>query len=228
MSAIPDVREIPGPVGPLEVLFDAPVGDPRAVVVFAHPLPTHGGSMHTKMVFHGAKGLTRVGCLVMRFNFRGVGRSAGTFDEGRGEQDDFRAALDFVSASFPELEVWAAGASFGAYIAMMAGARDQRVTALIGVAAPVAKRDFGFLKASEKPKFLIHGEVDDVIPLRAVRALYAQLPEPKELVVIDRANHLFEGQASEVGDALEELLAGFRAGDPGPARAGSDKSQGRS
>ena len=88
------VKDIPGAVGPLEVLFDVPESEPRAVVVFAHPLPTHGGTMHTKMVFQGAKGLVRAGCLVMRFNFRGVGRSAGAFDEGRGEQDDFIKAVD--------------------------------------------------------------------------------------------------------------------------------------
>ena len=71
------VREIAGPVGPLEVLIDLPAGAPRAAVVFAHPLPTHGGTMHTKVVFQGAKALTRIGCAVLRFNFRGVGRSAG-------------------------------------------------------------------------------------------------------------------------------------------------------
>ena len=92
------IRDIPSPTGSLEVLIDEPLGEPRALVVFAHPLPTHGGSLHTKMVFQGAKGLARAGCLVLRFNFRGVGRSTGVFDEGRGELDDFSAALDFISA----------------------------------------------------------------------------------------------------------------------------------
>ena len=86
------LREIPGPAGPLEVLIDLPAGTPRAAVVFAHPLPTQGGTMHTKVVFQGAKALTRIGCAVLRFNFRGVGRSAGAWDEGRGEMDDYRAA----------------------------------------------------------------------------------------------------------------------------------------
>ena len=208
----PPVREIPGAVGPLEVLFDVPEGEPRAAVVLAHPLPTQGGTMHTKMVFHAAKGLVRAGCVVMRFNFRGVGRSAGAFDDGRGEQDDFRAAVDYVTGSFPGLPIWAAGASFGAYVAMTAGAGDDRVAVLIGVATPVGMRDFSALKVSTKPKFLIHGEADEYFPIKKVRELYAEMEEPKELVVIDRASHVFDGQVSEVGDALEELLGDFRVG----------------
>jgi uncharacterized protein len=204
------VREIAGPSGPLEVLIEEPKGSaPRAAVVFAHPLPTEGGTMHTKMVFQGAKGLVRAGCAVMRFNFRGVGRSAGEFDEGRGERDDFRAAVDFITARYPGLDIWAAGASFGAYVALAAGAADDRVCALIAVVPPVDRYDLSAVKRSTKPKFLVAAEEDEVIPLKAVREFYAQLQEPKELVVIDRANHLFDGQAGEVGDALEELLGDF-------------------
>ena len=203
------VREIPGPLGPLEVLLEEPKGTPRAVVVFAHPLPTEGGTMHTKMVYQGAKGLVRAGCVVLRFNFRGVGRSPGEFDRGRGEQDDFRAAVDFISARYPNVEVWAAGASFGSYVALAAGAADDRVCALIAIAPPVDRYDFSLVKRSTKPKFLVQGEEDEVIPLKAVREFYAQLSEPKELVVIDRANHLFDGQASEVGDAIEDLLSDY-------------------
>jgi alpha/beta superfamily hydrolase len=203
------LREIGGPLGPLEALLDEPSGEPRAAVVFAHPLPTHGGTMHTKVVFQSAKALARIGCVVLRFNFRGVGRSAGAWDEGRGEQDDYRAALDFMSARYPNAELWAAGFSFGSYIAMTCGAEDARVGALIGIAPPVDRYDYGIVKQTAKPKFLVHGERDELIPLRAVREFYAQLQEPKELVEIDRANHLFDGQASEVGDALEELLTDF-------------------
>ena len=203
------VRGIPGAVGLLEALVDLPEGTPRAAVVFAHPLPTHGGTMHTKVVFQGAKALTRIGCAVLRFNFRGVGRSAGAWDEGRGEKDDYRAALDYFAGRFPDVELWAAGFSFGSYIAMSCGAADPRVCNLIGVAPPVDRYDYGIVKQSPKAKFLIHGEQDELIPLRAVREFYAQLAEPKELVEIDRANHLFDGQAGEVGDAIEELLADF-------------------
>ena len=203
------VREIPGPVGPLEALVDLPAGTPRAAVVFAHPLPTHGGTMHTKVVFQSAKALTRIGCAVLRFNFRGVGRSAGAWDEGRGERDDYRAALDYFAGRYPDVELWAAGFSFGSYIAMTTGAEHDQVCTLIGIAPPVNRYDYGVVRQSPKPKFLIHGERDELIPLRSVREVYSQLTEPKELVVIDRASHLFEGQASEVGDALEDLLADF-------------------
>ena len=203
------VRDIAGPAGPLEVLIDLPSGSPRAAVVFAHPLPTEGGTMHTKVVFQSAKALTRIGCAVLRFNFRGVGRSAGRWDEGRGEKDDYRAALDYFAGRYPDVELWAAGFSFGSYVAMTCGAADSRVCTLIGIAPPVEKYDYDLVKRSPKPKFLIHGEADELIPLRAVREFYARLNEPKELVEIDRANHLFDGQASEVGDALADLLEDF-------------------
>jgi uncharacterized protein len=204
------IREIPGPMGTLEALLEEPKGAaPRAAVVFAHPLPIEGGTMHTKMVFQGAKGLVRAGCAVLRFNFRGVGRSDGEFDEGRGEQDDFRAAVDFMAARYPDVELWAAGASFGSHVALTVGAADDRVCALVAVAPPVDRYDFAAMKLSRKPKFIVHGEEDELIPIKAVREFYAQLQEPKEFVVIDRANHLFEGQTAEVGDALEELLGDF-------------------
>jgi uncharacterized protein len=203
------VRTIPGPAGPLEVLIDRPAGAPRAAVVFAHPLPIEGGTMHTKVVFQGAKALTRIGCVVLRFNFRGVGQSAGEWDEGRGELDDFRAATDYMAGQHPHAEMWAAGFSFGAWVAATVGASDDRICALILIAPPVDRYDFQAVKASTKPKFIIHGEADELIPLKAVRQFYAELQDPKELVEIDRANHLFDGQASEVGDALEELLGDF-------------------
>jgi uncharacterized protein len=206
------VREIPGAVGPLEALLDVPAGAPRAAVVFAHPLPVKGGTMHTKVVFQSAKALTRIGCAVLRFNFRGVGLSAGTWDSGRGEMDDYRAAVDFLSGRYPDLEMWAAGFSFGSYIAMTSGADDGRICALIGVAPPVNRYEFASVKLSTKPKFIVHGESDELIPLKTVREFYARLQEPKEFVEIDRANHLFDGQTSEVGDALEELLTDFTCG----------------
>jgi uncharacterized protein len=206
------VREIPGPVGPIEALLDMPTNTPRAGVVFAHPLPIKGGTMHTKVVFQAAKALTRIGCVALRFNFRGVGRSAGAWDNARGELDDYRAAVDFLWGRYPDLEMWAAGFSFGSYIAMTSGADDDRICALIGIAPPVNRYEFASVKLSTKPKFIVHGESDELIPLKAVREFYAQLQEPKELVEIDRANHLFDGQASEIGDALEELLADFTCG----------------
>ena len=133
------LREIPGPMGPLEALLDLPDGEPTAVAVFGHPHPLHGGTMHTKALYQAAKALPRIGVAALRFNFRGVGRSAGTFDSGPGEKDDFRAAIDFVVEHFPGLPVWAAGMSFGSWVAMTTGAEDPRVSLLLGIAPPVAQ-----------------------------------------------------------------------------------------
>ena len=164
------LREIPGPLGPLECLLDSPRDTPRAVVVFAHPLPTEGGTMHTKVVFQSAKALARIGCVVLRFNFRGVGRSAGAWDNGIGEQDDYRAALDYMANTYPGLPIWSAGFSFGSFIAMTTGATDPRVCALIGIAPPVDKYDFSLVTQCTKPKFIVHGEEDELIALKIGRA----------------------------------------------------------
>ncbi len=230
------LRELAGPAGRLEALLDEPaagrgvnadglveLGRPpvdsgsgvRAAVVFAHPHPQHGGTMHTKVVYQGAKGLTRIGCAVLRFNFRGVGSSGGTFGNGDGEKDDYRAALDYLGRKFPGVRLWSAGFSFGAWVALEVGAETDTVSALIAIAPPVVTSvsgmDYTFPNtlASTKPKFFIQGEADEVCPLEGMWSFYAKLEEPKELVVIDAANHLFEAQAAEVGEALEDLLADF-------------------
>jgi uncharacterized protein len=213
------VTDLTGPAGPLEALLDEPAraaGEPvRAAVVFAHPHPQFGGTLHTKVVYQGAKGLTRIGCAVLRFNFRGVGRSAGGFDQGEGEKADFRAALDYMAARYPGAKLWSAGFSFGAWVALEVGADDNRVQVLIGIAPPVAtsisgqKYTFERTLASTKPKFFVQGEADEVCALQDMWAFYARLQEPRELVIIDGADHLFEGKAPEVGEALEDLLGDF-------------------
>ena len=208
---MPAIHDLKGPAGRLEALLDVPAGQPRAAAVFAHPLPTHGGTMHTKAVYQGMKGLVRAGCAVLRFNFRGVGHSEGEFDAGPGEMEDFTAALDYMAARYPDLPLWAAGFSFGAYIALETGAADDRVTALIGIAPPVTKMGYDFTntRASTKPKFFIQGEADDICPVQDMWKFYGALPEPKELVVIDMADHLFDGHTTEIGEALEDLLRDF-------------------
>ena len=213
MTELP-LREIQGPAGRLEALLELPDlaagSQPRAAVVFAHPHPQQGGTMHTKAVYRATKALARIGCAVLRFNFRGVGRSEGAWDEGRGERDDFRAALDVMAARYPDVELWAAGFSFGAWVALSTGAADDRVSLLLGIAPAIDRYDLSMLKVSTKPKFFIHGERDEIIPVRKMYEFYAQLPEPKELVVIDGADHLFDGKVLELGDAVEDLLGDFR------------------
>lgn len=217
---MPAVTDLRGPAGLLEATLDEPADVPsggtiRAAVVFAHPHPQFGGTMHTKVVFQGAKGLTRIGCAVLRFNFRGVGASGGEFDKGPGEMEDFRAALDYMAARYPGARLWAAGFSFGSWVALETGADDDRVSALIAIAPPVASSISGLIYefprtlASTKPKFFVQGEEDEICPLPGLRLFYAQLDEPKDLIVIDGAEHLFEGKTVEVGEALEGLLADF-------------------
>jgi uncharacterized protein len=219
---MPTITDLTGPAGRLEAVLDLPAPSEdaspatlRAAVVFAHPHPQFGGTMHTKAVYQGAKGLARQGCAVLRFNFRGVGRSEGTFDQGEGEKADFTAALDYMAAAYPGTALWAAGFSFGAWVALEVGALDDRVSVLIGIAPPVAtsvsgmKYEFPATLASEKPKFFVQGEADEVCPIEGMWQFYGQLHEPKELVVIDAADHLFDGKTAEVGEALEELFAGY-------------------
>jgi uncharacterized protein len=203
------LREIPGPMGPLEALLDVPEGEPRAVAVFGHPHPLHGGTLHTKALYQAAKAMPRIGVAALRFNFRGVGRSAGTFDSGLGEKEDFRAALDFAQERFPGLPLWAAGMSFGSWVALTVGAEDPRVTVLLGIAPPVDRYEFENLLACTRPKFIIHGESDELISIKEIRKFYSKLPEPKEIAVIEDANHLFEGKTSLVGEAVEDLLGDF-------------------
>jgi len=216
------LREVVGPAGLLEALLEEPSpsrrvneegllerghgGTLRAAVAFAHPHPQYGGTMHTKVVYQSAKALSRIGCAVLRFNFRGAGRSAGTFSSGPGEMDDFRAGLDFLRDRYPSAPLWAGGMSFGAWIALTVGVEDSRVSTLIGIAPPLSRYDFGAVGRSTKPKFFIQGERDEICPLREMREFYARAAEPKELVVIDTANHLCDGKVSEVAEAIEELL----------------------
>src|SRR5215210_3955712 len=201
---MPTVSDLRGRSGFLEALLDDPVsthaGPPRAAVVFAHPHPQFGGTMHTKAVYQGTKGLTRIGCAVLRFNFRGVGRSDGTFGQGEGEKQDFSAGLDYMAAKYPDARLWSAGFSFGSWVALEVGATDDRVSALIGISPPVAtsvsgmKYEFPATLESEKAKFLVQGEADEVCPLEGMWAFYARLKEPKELVVIDAADHLYDAK----------------------------------
>jgi len=215
------LREFQGPAGRLEAILDLPApkgvtsdglaasgadGGLRAAVVLGHPHPQFGGTMHTKGIYHTAKGLTRIGCAVLRFNFRGIGKSEGTWDEGRGERDDFTAGLDLMAARFPGVPLWAGGMSFGSWVGMNVGVADPRVSTLIGVAAPVNKWDFAEVEKSPKPKFFVHGEMDEICGFREINAFYARAADPKELVIIDSSDHLFNGVVAEVADAIESLL----------------------
>jgi alpha/beta superfamily hydrolase len=158
-------------------------------------------------VYQAAKAFARIGCAVLRINFRGAGRSVGRFTGGPGEIEDFRAALTFMRERYPSARLWTGGMSFGAWVGLTAGAASPEVTTIFGIAPPLARYDFESVRLSPKPKFFIQGDRDEVCPIKELREFYARAAEPKELVVIEDADHLFDGKVSLVADAIEDLFA---------------------
>jgi alpha/beta superfamily hydrolase len=199
-------RELAGPAGRLDLKIDLPATAPRAVAVIAHPHTQYGGTLQTRPVAYIARALTGIGVAAVRFNFRGAGTSAGAFDEGRGEQDDFRAVVNYAADRWPGMPIWAVGMSFGSWVALSAGAGDPRVTQLVAIAPPVDRYDYAAAITAGKPVFLIHGEADELFSVKLVRRFYGQLSEPRELVVIEDADHMFDGKVSILAEAVADLL----------------------
>ncbi len=199
--------DLEGPAGRLEARLDVNVDTPAAAAVVA---PELGETMQSRVMHNIALGLLRLDCAVLRLNYRGVGTSDGSpTTSGRGEMEDYRAAVAAAAARFPGTPLWAVGYSFGSYVAMTIGAQDTRVKLLVGVALVVDEYEYSLVTESDKPKFLIHGEADERCPLKSVRRFYGELPEPRELIDIDGADHAFDGHASELADTIEDLLAGL-------------------
>jgi alpha/beta superfamily hydrolase len=213
-----------GPAGRLEALLNAGAENATYAAVVCHPHPLFGGTLHNKVVFHTMKALNSFGLPVLRFNFRGTGLSHGEHDHGNGEMEDVRTALDWLDAEF-HLPLIFAGFSFGAAVGMRAAASDARVKALIGVGTPVAPvaanveaprvYTFDFLRDCVKPKLFVSGARDQFGPRAKLEELVASVPEPKKLVVIEGADHFFEGRLRELREAIEgwvkETLADHRA-----------------
>lgn len=195
--------DIQGPAGRLEALLMLPEGEPRAAALLCHAHPLHGGMMHFKLLFRAAKTLQEMGLAVLRFNFRGVGRSEGTHDDGIGEQDDARAALDELQRRFPTLPLVAGGFSFGAIMALRVGTRDDRVRALIAMGLPIAHMpDTSFVGQGVKPRLFLQGENDEFGARAAIEALVRPVPEPRTLVIVPAADHYFTGHLDEVQAAI--------------------------
>jgi uncharacterized protein len=196
-----------GPAGRLEsLLWTSPSAEGPFVAVVCHPHPLYGGTMHSKVVFQTAKALHSRGATVLRFNFRGVGQSEGAHDNGRGEQDDVRAAVDYLATEFPEKPVLLAGFSFGSSVGLRLGCSDERVGRLIGLGLPVDNVDMSFLERCVKPKLIIQGGNDQFGSRPTLEALFATLPEPKELAIVEGADHFFTGQLDAVAGAIEGWL----------------------
>jgi alpha/beta superfamily hydrolase len=166
--------------------------------------------MHTKAVFHTMKALNGFGFPVLRFNFRGVGLSAGEHDNGHGEVADVRTAIEWLASEF-RLPIVFAGFSFGAAIGLRAAAPDPRVAGLIALGTPVKPvdgraYDFSFLQSCTRPKLFLSGARDEFGPRADLEKLIASLPEPKKLVLIEGADHFFEGRLREMKDAIGEWV----------------------
>ncbi len=197
--------DIEGPVGRLEALWMTPAEPALAAVLLCHAHPLHGGVMHYKLLFRVAKVFQALGFGVLRFNFRGVGLSKGTHDDGRGEQDDVRAALDWLAHELPGRPIVSGGFSFGAVMGLRVGGRDPRVAALLALGLPVKVLPRArFVESIEKPKLFIQGELDAFGNAADIESLLERVPEPKELVVIPGSDHFFAGEIEAVETAVAD------------------------
>ena len=166
--------------------------------------------MHNKVVFHAMKALNSFGFPVLRFNFRGFGLSEGEHSHGEGESEDVRAALNWLEHEF-NLPIIFAGFSFGAAVGLRVACPDQQVKAVIGLGLPVQPVDdrtynFDFLQACIKPKLFVSGSRDQYGPRTRIEALVNSLPEPKKMVIIESADHFFEGRLRELREAIESWI----------------------
>ncbi len=207
MGRLIESTTIPGPAGPLEALHEAPdeeVAIERAAVI-CHPHPLYGGTLHNKVVFRLARAARRGGAAVLRFNFRGVGNSAGVHDGGAGEQDDLRAALQYMRERYPRLPLTAAGFSFGARVALQVACGEAGVDRVVAVGVPVDVGDWSFLETCGCAKFLLQSTQDEYGSRPTMEAVFARAAEPKQLAWIEAADHFF----AEGLDRLEEAASEF-------------------
>jgi hypothetical protein len=190
--------DIRGPAGRLEAILMRPATDPVAAAVVCHADPLQGGMMHFKVVFRAAKALQSQGVAALRFNFRGVGRSEGAYDHGRGELDDAAAALDEVQRRFPARPLILGGFSFGSAVALRLGAKDGRAAALIAMGFPISRLpDTAFLAAIRHPCLFVQGEHDVFGPKDRVQEAASRVPG-SSLVVVQEADHFFSDHLDEL------------------------------
>lgn len=197
----------------------------RPAAVVCHPHPLGGGSMHNGLVTAIAWALAARGVMALRFNFRGVGRSSGQHDSGRGEQADVAGAVDWLLAQ-SGVDPWRVslvGYSFGAWVGLTHAQTDHRVaaTAAVGLVAwhrnvvpsgsyslsRLGQFDPGFMRSFRRPKLFVTGEDDQFVPPRAIRALVDQVPQPKQLHVLPGSDHFFSGREQEVGRLVADFIA---------------------
>jgi len=197
---------IEGPAGRLEAILKEPAAKVARAAVVCHPHPLFGGTMHNKVVFRIARAFQDAGFAVLRFNFRGAGRSQGAHDQGRGEQDDLRAAIHFIEQKYADAELWVAGFSFGAGVLLSVACEDERPRALVVAGAAVTKNDFSFLASCDKPKLFVQGSLDEFGRVSDLEKLVARLEQPARLKIIEGADHFFEGHLDELWQAVTDFI----------------------
>lgn len=204
---------IPVEHGQLEAILKEPPARSQGVALVLHPHPLGGGTMHNKVVFRAAAALNDAGLLVLRINFRGVGKSTGEHDEGRGEQEDVRAGLNYLIENYPEERITLCGFSFGARVGLEVGMADERVTRLIAIGAPVDKYDFSFLEGCRKPILFVHGEHDEYGKLERLQELVDRISQyaKVELRIIKGAGHFFDNQLDELKQVITAWVSGHHS-----------------
>lgn len=202
MSHRIEVVRLAGPAGPLEAQCMIPAAPISAAALLCHPHPLHGGTMHTKALSHVARALVAARLAVLRFNFRGVGRSAGAHTGGPGERDDARAALAWLAARYPEQPLVTGGFSFGAWVGLEVGNADPRVQALIGIAPPLSLFDFDFLAAGRADLLAVAGDRDAFCPAPALAELGTRLGGRATIRILPGAEHLFLGHLAALHDTV--------------------------
>jgi len=195
-----------GPAGPLEAAYRALPGA-RRVAVLCHSHPQYGGSMYDRVLHRVACGLHAAGVSTLRFNFRGVGDSAGAFDGGDGEADDVRAAIDMAARDHAEVVL--IGFSFGAWVGLRVGAGDPRVGRMVGLGLPVDVFEFAWLTEVRRPLLLVHGTSDGWGAIDKVRALAAACGDAVGLAEVPGSDHVFRGHL----DAAAAAAVAFAAAD---------------
>ena len=200
---------LPGPAGQLEALFTLPKDrEPIALAVICHPHPQQEGTMHNKVVTTLYKAFDQCGAATLRFNYRGVGQSEGSFDDAVGECDDLRALISWAGQHYPQLPLWLGGFSFGAYIAARVANDDQVAQSLITIAPAVDHYSFGDLTNIQCLWLVVHGDQDDVAPFATVQAWAQHPPSPLEFVVMAGADHFFHRRLVELREIMVEWQMG--------------------
>jgi alpha/beta superfamily hydrolase len=202
-------HDIPGPAGILEALLEEPDDQaPRMAALVCHPHPLYGGTMHNKVVYRIARGLRRAGCVVLRFNFRGVGRSHGEHAHMTGEIQDARMALDWLRSRYPALPYVLAGFSFGAHTITRLGCASAGADRLLAAGYSTRLRSDDHLEACRVPKTFLLSTHDEFAPREEFERLYARIAEPKQLIWIEAADHFFAGALDEFEKTVYETVPG--------------------